>query len=201
MPKNRHTRSREDKSAEIVAIAQRLFVEQGYDGTTIAAIARETGVATNVVHWYFATKDELFVAVLDALQSDGLEAFVERRMAAVIQGEEKKELGILLARFVSHLVEMSGLIATVHERSPRSPVLSEFHKRAHRRYAEYLGRAVARCEVPDAEQALVVEALFTACEGLVLHRASRAKARRMMSFLVERLTTNDSIPKESHVLV
>ena len=73
MPRNRPERSREEKSAEIVAIAQMLFLEQGYDGTTMAAIAREAGIATNVVHWYFATKDELFVAVMEALQLRGPE--------------------------------------------------------------------------------------------------------------------------------
>lgn len=191
MPKNRHTRSREEKSAEIVAIAQRLFVEGGYEGTTIAAIAHEAGVATNVVHWYFATKDELFVAALDALQAGGLEEFVERRLAAAVPGDEKRLLGEILAQFVSHLVGMSGLIATVHERSSHSPVIAEFHDRAHRRYTESLGRAVARCDVPDAEQTLVVEALLTASEGLVLHNASQAKATRMMTFLVEQLAGND----------
>jgi len=191
MPKNRHTRPRAEKSSEIVAIAQRLFLERGYAGTTMAAIAREAGIATNVVHWYFATKDELFVAALDALQSEGLEKLLERRLARTIPGEEKKQLGKLLAELVWRLVDMHGLIATVHERSHRSPIVAEFHDQAHRRYAEYLGRAVARCDVPEEEQTLVVEALLTAFEGLVMHGASKAKARRMMTFLVERLTAAD----------
>ena len=78
MPRNRPERSREEKSAEIVAIAQRLFLEHGYDGATMAAIAREAGIATNVVHWYFATKDELFVAVMEALQLEDLKEGAER---------------------------------------------------------------------------------------------------------------------------
>jgi len=54
--------------------------------------------------------------------------------------------------------------------------------------AHYLGRAVSRCGVPQAKRELVVEVLSTALEGLVMHRASKRKARRMISFLVERLT-------------
>ncbi len=186
MPRNRHTRSREEKSSEIVAIAQRLFVERGYAGTTMAAIAREAGVASNVVHWYFATKDELFVAALDALQSEGL-AELGRRLAKAIPGEERKQLERVLAELAGRLLGLHGVIATVHERAHVSPVVAEFHERAHRRYAEHLGRAVACCDVPEAEQALVVDALFTAIEGLVMHRAGRREARRMMSFLVQRL--------------
>ena len=191
MPKNRHTRPREEKTSEIVTIAQRLFLEKGYDGTTMAAIAREAGVATNVVHWYFATKDELFVAALDSLQSKGLEELLDRRFAETIPGEEKKQLGKLLTELIWRLADMDGLIATVHERSHRSPVVAEFHDQAHRRYAEYLGRAVARCDVPEVEQALVAEALLTAFEGLVMHRASKARSQRMVTFLVQRLTAVD----------
>ena len=91
MARNRPDRTREDKAAEIVAVARRLFLERGYDGTPIAAIAREAGIATNVVHWYFATKDELFVAVLEALQSEDLEEATER-MARSAPGGEEEEL-------------------------------------------------------------------------------------------------------------
>ena len=56
MPKNRHSQSREEKTGELVDIALKLFLEKGYVGTTMAAIGSEAGIATNVVHWYFATK-------------------------------------------------------------------------------------------------------------------------------------------------
>jgi hypothetical protein len=65
--------------------------------------------------------------------------------------------------------------------------MAEFHDRAHRRYADYLGRAVDRCSIPAADRKLVVEALITAAEGLVMHRASKREARRMMTFLTKRL--------------
>lgn len=186
MPRNRPDRTRDDKTAEIVAIAQRLFLEQGYDGTTIAAIAREAGIATNVVHWYFATKDELFVAALESLQSEDLEE-AQERLSRSTPGEEEKILGALLTEFVWRRLDRYGLIATLHERSHCSSVIAEFHERAHRRYADYLGRAIERCPIPATERKLVVEALITAVEGLVMHRASKREAKRMMGFLAKRL--------------
>ena len=66
MPQNRFQRTGEEKSDELTAIAGRLFLEKGYEKTTIAEIAREAGIATNVVHWYFASKDLLFVASLES---------------------------------------------------------------------------------------------------------------------------------------
>ena len=186
MARNRPDRTREDKAAEIVAISQRLFLEQGYDGTTIAAIAREAGIATNVVHWYFATKDDLFVAALDSLQSEDLEQAKER-LSRSIPGQEVEALEALLTEFVWRRLDRYGLIATLHQRSHCSSVMAEFHDRAHRRYADYLGRAVDRCPVSATDRKLVVEALITAAEGLVMHRASKREARRMMSFLAKRL--------------
>jgi AcrR family transcriptional regulator len=187
MPRNRHERAREEKSAEIVAIAQRLFLESGYEGTTMAAIAREAGIAPNVVHWYFATKDELFVAALDALQVESLAELETRFVAQAIPGEEERELEALLTEFVCGRLAMYELIATLHERSRSSPVVARFHDQTHRRYADHLGRAVARCRIPKPERKLVVETLILALEGLVMHRASRPRVKRTVSFLVERL--------------
>jgi len=128
MARNRPDRTREDKTAEIVAIARRLFLEQGYEGTTIAAIAREAGIATNVVHWYFATKDDLFVSVLDSLRSEDLERAKER-LSRATPGREEKAVEALLTEFVWQRLDRHGLIATLHERSHRSSVMAEFHDR------------------------------------------------------------------------
>ena len=194
MPRNRPDRSREEKAAEIVAIAQRLFLANGYDGTTMAAIAREAGIATNVVHWYFATKDELFVAVMEALQSADL-AEAEARLARSPTRRAPKDVETVLTEFVCRRLDRHGLIATLHERSHHAPVIAAFHERAHQRYAEGLGAAIDRFAIPPAERRLVVDALITAVEGLLLHGASKREARRMMSFLAKRLITDARPPR------
>lgn len=186
MPRNRAERSREEKSAEIVAIAQTLFLKQGYDGTTMGAIAREAGIATNVVHWYFATKDELFVAVMEALQLKDLED-ATKRLARSTPRQAKKDQTQLLAEFVSRRLDRHSLIATLHERSQHSGVVAEFHERAHQRYAEGLDFALQSSSIPATDRKLIVDTLITVIEGLIMHRASKSEARRMLSFLAERL--------------
>jgi len=188
MPATRHSRPRPEKAAELLAIAQRLFLERGYNGATMAAIGAEAGVASNVVHWYFPSKDDLFAKALEELQIRGLDELLERPLVQATPGEEKKTLEVVLTKGVWGALDMHQLIATVHERATQSEVIGALHERAHRRYAHYLGRAVSRCGVPEARRELVVEALSTALEGLIMHRASKRKARRMISFLVERLT-------------
>lgn len=190
MARNRPDRTREEKAAEIVEIARRLFLENGYDQTPIAAIAREAGIATNVVHWYFATKDELFVAVLDAIQADDLREATERLAQA--SGARPTEIEALLTEFVWRRLDRYELIATLHERSHQSPAMAKCHDRIHRRYAEVLGQGADACGVPAADRALVVQALITAIEGLVIHRASKREAKKMMAFLAKRLIPNPS---------
>jgi AcrR family transcriptional regulator len=50
---------------QILAAARRLFGQRGYAGTTIRAIAAEAGVNPALVHHFFRTKEQVFVAALD----------------------------------------------------------------------------------------------------------------------------------------
>src|SRR3954469_18511338 len=52
-------RTRQLAAQEILKTALRLFIEQGYDETTIAQIAREAGVSQRTLFRYFGTKEDL----------------------------------------------------------------------------------------------------------------------------------------------
>ncbi|NYE36878.1 AcrR family transcriptional regulator [Nocardioides cavernae] len=53
-----------DTRAEVLAAARASFAEKGFRGTTIRAVAASAGVDPALVHHYFGTKDDLFVAAL-----------------------------------------------------------------------------------------------------------------------------------------
>ena len=54
-----------DTRAEVLAAARSSFAEKGFRGTTIRAVAAAAGVDPALVHHYFGTKDDLFVAALE----------------------------------------------------------------------------------------------------------------------------------------
>jgi len=59
--------SEEDKSRrrdEIMAAAKKVFARKGFHATTIADIAKEAGLAYGSIYWYFASKDDLFHALM-----------------------------------------------------------------------------------------------------------------------------------------
>ncbi len=54
-----------DTRAEVLAAARTSFGELGFRGTTIRSVAAAAGVDPALVHHYFGTKDDLFVAALE----------------------------------------------------------------------------------------------------------------------------------------
>jgi AcrR family transcriptional regulator len=60
----------------LVAAARRIFERDGYLDARIVDIAAEAGVATGSFYTYFASKDDVFAAVLTELQDEMLHAGV-----------------------------------------------------------------------------------------------------------------------------
>ncbi|SFQ37194.1 DNA-binding transcriptional regulator, AcrR family [Amycolatopsis arida] len=65
----------------VVTVATRLFAEHGYDGTSVEAVLRESGLSRGALYHHFPGKDALFTAVLEALHRR-----VDERMAAATRG-------------------------------------------------------------------------------------------------------------------
>src|SRR5215467_12166543 len=58
---------RDGRRAQILAAASRVFAEQGFHRTTVHRIAREAGVADGTIYLYFASKQEILLALLAEL--------------------------------------------------------------------------------------------------------------------------------------
>jgi AcrR family transcriptional regulator len=63
-PRGRRRGSPDTRSA-ILGAARSSFAAHGFAGTTIRAVAASAGVDAALVHHYFGTKDELFLAALE----------------------------------------------------------------------------------------------------------------------------------------
>ncbi|HEX8423650.1 MAG TPA: helix-turn-helix domain-containing protein, partial [Pyrinomonadaceae bacterium] len=57
--------SGEARRMEIVRVAMRLFSQRGFRGTTTKEIAQAAGVSEAIIFRHFATKEELYAAILD----------------------------------------------------------------------------------------------------------------------------------------
>lgn len=54
------------RKAEILAAAERLFVERGYEGATIRKIADEVGVSSTALYMHFKDKAEILAQICEA---------------------------------------------------------------------------------------------------------------------------------------
>ena len=75
---------------KIIAAAQPLFLEDGYAGTTMAAIARDAGVVVETVYRSCGSKVALFGAVVEAALAGGVER-------AEVPVEERPAIAAIIA--------------------------------------------------------------------------------------------------------
>jgi AcrR family transcriptional regulator len=59
-----------DRRRQIIDEATRLFAERGFHPTSVSDIVTSLGVGKGVFYWYFSSKEELLVQLLEASQLD-----------------------------------------------------------------------------------------------------------------------------------
>ncbi len=94
---------RADNRERLIDAGYEVLSEKGYEATTVKEVARVAGVSPGLFHYYFASKDELFVAVLQE--------------AGGRYGRMMRELGDTVPK--SRLLEAT--IAAARERVAREP--------------------------------------------------------------------------------
>lgn len=62
--KDQNEQMRAESRARILATAQKLFAERGYNGCNVSDIARQAGMSQGNIYWYFSSKEDLFKAIL-----------------------------------------------------------------------------------------------------------------------------------------
>jgi AcrR family transcriptional regulator len=61
----RNARGEDDRRSELISISARLFREKGYDKTTVRDISAAAGIHSGSWFYYFKTKHEILVAVIE----------------------------------------------------------------------------------------------------------------------------------------
>jgi len=59
-----------DKQIQILQVAERLFAEKGFDGTSIRNIAKEAGINIAMVSYYFGSKEKMLEALIFSRTTD-----------------------------------------------------------------------------------------------------------------------------------
>lgn len=57
----------DERKTEILDVAEALFAQKGFDGTTISDIIEKVGVARGTVYYYFKSKEDIMNALIERL--------------------------------------------------------------------------------------------------------------------------------------
>jgi len=112
----------EEKRQAILAAAKRLFAAEGFHGTSVADIARETELPVGSIYTYFEGKEEVFRCVIDEGWEDFYESLAEALGAA---GSPEDKLTLVVYRFLPGLFSDVDLISIILAEADRGAGLED----------------------------------------------------------------------------
>ena len=152
-----------DTREAILAAAREAFAGRGFDRASIRSIATGAGVDPALVHHYFGTKDQLFMAALNV-------PFDPRDLVPQIFAGDRAQVGERLVRtFVTVWDSPAGTAAVALLRSALS---NEWTSRLMREFVvtQILRRARAQLDLPAQEAPLRVSLVASQLVGLAMAR-------------------------------
>jgi len=114
------------RKSQIIREAVRVFSEKGYDAATIRDIAEACGITEPAVYRHFESKEQVFDAVLESLQS---RTDVETEFEDL---EKEKDLGKILSSLASHIIRSASEDERIHRLLLHSALMG--HEKAKRVY-------------------------------------------------------------------
>lgn len=114
-----------EREAGILAVAEHLFLKQGYENTSMAAVAAAAGLSEGTLYNYFRNKNDLVIraglaalerrvaaaqqAVKDAQSlREGLEKLIALHLSAIIEDDEKYRIWLREVRGVKSYRRSAG---------------------------------------------------------------------------------------------
>ncbi len=157
------------RRAEILDAAQRVFVEQGYEGATIRRIAGEVGLSSTALYMHFRDKGEILIEIC-ALQFAAL-----NRINADLLAEELDPV-LRVRRMLQGYFEFAFAHPDVYQLAFCSPgavkaaargEIQKLGRRTYELFSEGVARIGAAGRLGGVDVDVASQTLWAACHGLV----------------------------------
>jgi TetR/AcrR family transcriptional repressor of mexJK operon len=135
-----------EKRAAILQAAKRLFTTQGFDGTSMDAIAAAAGVSKLTVYSHYQDKERLFVAAVECVCQEQLPAEI---FSADLKGPIRKQLVTIAQAFFALIMSEEALAVhrTIVANAQQSPKLGQLFWEAGPRRTQQAFEAFLKDEV------------------------------------------------------
>ena len=164
----------------VLDAARRVFLDRGYGGATVDAIAEEAGFSKGVVYSQFGSKADMFMELLEQRIADRA-AQNERLAAGKPLAAAARELLLAAERDVVSEHGWAQLLVEFRTHAARDPVLNRRYADAHRRTVAELAALLARLHDRDGTPPVVpvtsmAEFVLAMGTGVTLERAANPGA-------------------------
>ncbi|WP_433685107.1 TetR/AcrR family transcriptional regulator [Nocardia sp. CA-119907] len=133
-------RSHTDRHRALLDAAARVFAERGYDRTTVADITAAAGVSRATLYVYFASKDEIFLALAAQVRDD----FLAAQEPDLDTDDPQEVLAATIDAFAAAVRNAGPMLRLIDERGAVddrvAALAQEIAERPVRRFTRYLER-------------------------------------------------------------
>jgi AcrR family transcriptional regulator len=166
--------------SRIEEAALRCFADQGYGGTSVAAIAAAAGTAPANVYRYFASKEALFDAVVPAALAVRHDELLDTRIAALAPGAADRSTAA--AELLDFWLDHRPAVVVLLDRAEGTP-FAGYPAAFVRRLVEHVERALP--EAPSPAHRDVLELVFDNTRRAIARILATARDRGHAGALIE----------------
>ena len=122
---------------EILTVAMRMFIQQGYHGLAMRQISEAVGVSKAALYYYFKDKEELFLAILNSYLND-MEASIDAIRAK--SGSSAEQIAQFIESVLSQPAEQRALTRLASQEMGQLSATSrkKFDKLYHEKFIDKL---------------------------------------------------------------
>lgn len=161
-----------ERREEILQAARSCFARRGYHEATMEEVATAAGLSKGLIYYYFKSKQELFLALLDSWFAQFDRAWQES-LASGSAAERLRRLGQLSVEAMEESADLMNLLLEFWAHAGRDPALMERFRRALSRYRQLLADVIAEGaregEFRAVDPQLSAAGVLAAYDGLWFH--------------------------------
>lgn len=184
---------KQQRRQQIIQAAMEVFKKKGYEPATMRDIVEETGMSRGWVYLYFSSKEEIFRAMVDALDEQN-DQHVQRLLEET--GSVWEALNVILTIQEQELEgNMDPMVPVLYEyfvggwrEETRRAYLMERYEKQSKRIHSFFQEGIKRGEFqPELDIDLIAKFIFGYMEGLLVHAqvlgGKNLRVKEQMNFL------------------
>jgi AcrR family transcriptional regulator len=163
----------EDRKLQILRVAVTLFSQKGFGGTTTREIAQAAGVSEAMVFRHFATKQELYTAILDHKACSGDAMNPEEMVAEALKLKDDRAVfeQLALGALTHHECDPEFQRLLLHSALEGHELAEMFFEKFIRRVYELLGGYIAERQRDGAMVQMDPSIIVRCFIGMIIHHS------------------------------